>query len=381
MRATTTTTPSGGSQVTQGYVWHGNDLLMDSANAYIYSGGTAPPAEQVNLATGAITYLVTDSLGSVRATVNSSGALTGTTSYDAWGKPVTTGGLTASTPFGYAGGYTDPTGLIYLINRYYDPATGQFLSVDPEVDQTLAPYAYTSGNPVSQTDPTGDSPCECGGGSPPETATGKCANAIPSCRYGQALRGTLGTIKAIIGGDAFAKIFIELADGGPTNLLKAALLFGSKIGGKGPWDMKPRLVNLSADNPPEMTKNGGEPHSYSRITANRQIYYDIFGNVLYGYIGRLAGFTSGQLAVGATCGGLGQGVCPIAVGDNTAGNKEERKIGYQWYTDDLRGDNRDFTHDILPVLPQLNHTCQVRTYPESDALYNTEHCKGYKNPW
>ena len=49
------------------------------------------------------------------------------------------GGLTASTPFGYAGGYTDPTGLIYLINRYYDPATGQFLSVDPEIDQTRSP--------------------------------------------------------------------------------------------------------------------------------------------------------------------------------------------------------------------------------------------------
>ena len=153
-RASTTITPAGGSATTQGYVWHGDDLLMDSTNAYIYTGQTAP-AEQVNLATGAITYLNTDSLGSVRATVSSSGALTGTTSYDAWGNAQSTGGLTAATPFGYAGGYTDPTGLIYLINRYYDPATGQFTSVDPQVDQTLQPYAYTGGNPVSQTDPLG----------------------------------------------------------------------------------------------------------------------------------------------------------------------------------------------------------------------------------
>jgi uncharacterized protein RhaS with RHS repeats len=97
---------------------------MDSANAYIYTDGTAP-AEQVNLSTGATSYLIEDSLGSVRGIVSSSGSLTATTSYDAWGNPETSGGLTGSTPFGYAGGYTDPTGLIYLINRYYDPVPGR----------------------------------------------------------------------------------------------------------------------------------------------------------------------------------------------------------------------------------------------------------------
>jgi RHS repeat-associated protein len=125
---------------------------MDSGNAYIYGTGVAP-IEQVNLSTGATTYLVTDSLGSVRGTVNSSGALTGTASYDAWGNPQATGGLIATTPFGFAGGYTDPTGLIYLINRYYDPATGQFLSVDPEVRNTLLPYAYTAGTPSARPTP------------------------------------------------------------------------------------------------------------------------------------------------------------------------------------------------------------------------------------
>ena len=99
--------------------------------------GTAP-AEQVNLSTGTVTYLVGDLLGSVRGTVSSSGTLTATTSYDAWGNPATTGGLTSATPFGYAGGYTDPTGLIYLLARYYDPGTGQFISVDPDLAQTLA---------------------------------------------------------------------------------------------------------------------------------------------------------------------------------------------------------------------------------------------------
>jgi RHS repeat-associated protein len=75
--------------------------------------------------------------------------------YDAWGNPETTGGLTSYTPVGFAGGYTDPTGLVYLIHRYFDPSTGQFLSVDPLVDQTGQPYAYTGDDPVNGVDPLG----------------------------------------------------------------------------------------------------------------------------------------------------------------------------------------------------------------------------------
>ena len=58
-------------------------------------------------------------------------------------------------PFGFQGGYTDPTGLIYLINRYYDPTTTQFLSIDPLVDLTHQPYVYTGDDPLDHTDPTG----------------------------------------------------------------------------------------------------------------------------------------------------------------------------------------------------------------------------------
>ena len=75
--------------------------------------------------------------------------------HDAWGNPQTTGGPTTHTPIGYAGGYTDPTGLIYLIGRYYDPSTGQFLSIDALSDLTDEPYSYGDGNPVDETDPTG----------------------------------------------------------------------------------------------------------------------------------------------------------------------------------------------------------------------------------
>ncbi len=154
LRASATFTPSGGSPVTQQYVWNGTSLLTDGTNVYIYTDGPTP-VEQVNETAGTITYLVADSLGSIRGTVNSSGVLAGTTSYDAWGNPQTAGGLSGTSPFGYAGSYVDPTGIEYLIHRYYDSVTGQFISVDPAIMGTAQPYQYAFGNPVDNNDPTG----------------------------------------------------------------------------------------------------------------------------------------------------------------------------------------------------------------------------------
>lgn len=153
LRATETT-----STGTQDFVWNLTasvaQLILDSQNAYIY-GTSGTPVEQVNLSSGAVSYLVADTLGSTRGIVDSTGTLSGTTGYDVWGNPETAGGLGSFTPFGFAGGYTDPTGLIYLINRYYDPATGQFTSVDPDLAQTLRPYSYAAADPVDQSDPNG----------------------------------------------------------------------------------------------------------------------------------------------------------------------------------------------------------------------------------
>ena len=70
LRASETSTPPGR---TQDFVWNTTSsvpsLLMDSTNAYIFAG-SGTPAEQVNLSTGTIVYLVADSLGSVRGVVS-----------------------------------------------------------------------------------------------------------------------------------------------------------------------------------------------------------------------------------------------------------------------------------------------------------------------
>lgn len=127
-------------------------LLMDGSTAYIY-GPDGLPIEQVT-ASGTL-YYHHDQLGSTRALTNSSGTVVANYTYDPYGNLTASTG-TASNPFRYAGQYTDPeTGYQYLRNRYYDPATAQFLTRDPLAALTWAPYSYTNGNPLNETDPLG----------------------------------------------------------------------------------------------------------------------------------------------------------------------------------------------------------------------------------
>jgi hypothetical protein len=65
-----------------------------------------------------------------------------------------------------------------VVGRYYDPQTGQFLSVDPAVNVSGQPYSYVYDDPVNSTDPLG---LGCGWGSPWDCvgeAAGAAANAV-----------------------------------------------------------------------------------------------------------------------------------------------------------------------------------------------------------
>jgi RHS repeat-associated protein len=99
-------------------------------------------------------YYQHDQLGSTRLLTDSTGGVVATYSYDPYGQLTTHTG-TADTSLRFAGQYQDPTGLYYLQARYYDPATAQFLTVDPLAGLTQQPYSYAGNNPLTFTDPLG----------------------------------------------------------------------------------------------------------------------------------------------------------------------------------------------------------------------------------
>lgn len=129
-------------------------LLSDGEHSYLYGLGTAPLAQRDSA--GQQEYLHGDALGSIRTVTDSAGSVIAESNYQPYGLATATAEpVAAVTRFGFAGEYTDPTGLLYLRARYYDPTTAQFVTIDPLVDRTLTAYGYTGGNPLQYVDPLG----------------------------------------------------------------------------------------------------------------------------------------------------------------------------------------------------------------------------------
>ncbi|MGK3205090.1 RHS repeat-associated core domain-containing protein [Amycolatopsis sp. MEPSY49] len=128
-----------------------SNLLTDGTNDYLYGPGGLP-VEQTSAA--GTYWFVHDQIGSTTALLDASGARVAAYTYSPYGGVSATG--TVSTPLRYTGQYTDAeSGLVFLRARYYDPATAEFLTVDPDVDVTGTPYAYAGGNPVNAVDLSG----------------------------------------------------------------------------------------------------------------------------------------------------------------------------------------------------------------------------------
>jgi RHS repeat-associated protein len=151
------------SSSTSVYAYDG-DNLVEETNA---SGGVVARYSQTQnvdetlamLRSSTTSYYQADGSDSVSSLSNAAGALAQTYTFDSFGDTTaSTGSLT--NPFRYtAREFDSETSLYYMRARYFDPATGRFISEDPiTFSGGINFYRYAKNNPVNLVDPFGLSP-------------------------------------------------------------------------------------------------------------------------------------------------------------------------------------------------------------------------------
>jgi RHS repeat-associated protein len=169
-----------GANVTYSYIGAGTDrynkTVSGTTTQFLYDGGSVDEEMQSGVYTaiygaaaeklsGTLYWMLQDGQGSTRQLLNTSQATVASYTTDAYGNSVSSSG-TAANPFQWNGGsgyYSDSeSGLQKVGARYYEPATGRWISQDsllvagsPADSQAVNRYLYCGANPVGGADSTG----------------------------------------------------------------------------------------------------------------------------------------------------------------------------------------------------------------------------------
>jgi RHS repeat-associated protein len=151
---------NGGAVAQQSYVVDSRtnivSLTASTGGAFSVLTGAGVDSHLASVdANGNALFGITDALGSTTSVADGTGKLASKFDYEPYGQM--TGTAANGYPFGFTGRVPVLNGINYSRERYYDSATGRFLSEDPIGFAGGANlYAYANGDPILVNDPTGE---------------------------------------------------------------------------------------------------------------------------------------------------------------------------------------------------------------------------------
>ena len=145
------------------YVYDGFNLVEETNTSGTavarYSQGLNVDEPLAMLRSSTTSYYQNDGLNSITSLSSTAGALAQTYTFDSFGKQTGSSGSVVNS-FQYASRELDSESTLYYMRaRYFDPATGRFLSEDPsgfEAGPNF--YSYVANSPLNYTDLFGLSP-------------------------------------------------------------------------------------------------------------------------------------------------------------------------------------------------------------------------------
>jgi RHS repeat-associated protein len=225
-----------GPGTTFAYAGASNQVASDGA--YTYSRDVSGNLVGIGIGAGSVLALTDQHRDVVGEFTASGSALTGSASYDPLGNVIASAGAVGN--LGYQSGWTDTgTGNVNMDSRWYNPASGQFLSRDSASNSALPnpaaanPFAYGDDNPMTAYDPMGT--CDwwnplCGAQQKIQQATTAVSNAWNGATsavgnaVGNAWNGATSTLGSWAGNitQGFGS-FMASAQKGLTNLATSAV--------------------------------------------------------------------------------------------------------------------------------------------------------------